>query len=91
MMVTVSKMFAHIICQTIECEVNYFTAKEKCYLGFYYPVRVSKISSADSLNHSCSFSIRWYSPRCKPAQPDHYNVLGSSILRVLLTLYGKVT
>ena len=74
-----------------EWEVNYFTAKEKCYLGFYFQVRVSKISSADSLNHSCSFCICRYSPCCKLVQPGHYSVLGSSILRVFLTLCAKVT
>ena len=90
-MLTIRKMLAHIICQTIEWEVNYFTAKEKCYFGFYFQVRVSKISSADSVSHSCSFCIRRYSPCCKPVKPGHYSVLGSRILRALLTLYGKVT
>ena len=45
MTLTISKMFAHIICQTIEWEVNYFTAKEKkWYFGFYFLMRVSKTS-----------------------------------------------
>ena len=44
MMLTISKMFACIICQTIEWEVNYFTAKEKWYFGFYFLMRVSKTS-----------------------------------------------
>ena len=39
-----SKMFARIICQTIEWEVNYFNAKEKSYVSFYFLVRVSKTS-----------------------------------------------
>ena len=42
MTLTISKMLAHIICQTIEWEVNYFTAKEKWYFGFYFLMRVSK-------------------------------------------------
>ena len=81
------KMFARIICQTIESEVDYLTAKEKCYLGFCFLVRVSKTS--DSFSHSCSFFIRRYSPYCKPVKPGHYSVLRPRILHVLLTLYGK--
>ena len=41
------KMFARIICQTIEWDVNYSTAKRKIYIyyfGFYFLVRVSKTS-----------------------------------------------
>ena len=90
MMLTIRKMLAHIICQTIEWEVNYFTAKEKCYFGFYFQVRVSKISSADSVSRSCSFCIRWYSPCCKPVKPGHYSVLGSRILRALFKSASKV-
>ena len=56
MTLTMSKMFARIICQTIEWEVNYFNVKEKCYVGFYFLVRVSK--TPDSVSHSCSFCIR---------------------------------
>ena len=37
MTLTISKMLTRIICQTIEWEVNYFTAKEKWYFGFYAP------------------------------------------------------
>ena len=44
MTLTISKMFARVICQTIEWEVNYFIAKEKWYLGFYFLTRVSKTS-----------------------------------------------
>ena len=44
MTLTMKKMFAGIICQTIELEVDYSTAKRNCYLGFYFLVRVSKIS-----------------------------------------------
>ena len=43
MTLTMNKMFAGIICQTIEREVDFSTAK-KCYFGFYFPVRVSKTS-----------------------------------------------
>ena len=39
MTLTMSKMFARIICQTIEWEVNYIY-----YFGFYFLVRVSKTS-----------------------------------------------
>ena len=42
MTLTISKMLTRIICQTIEWEVNYFTAKEKWYFGFYFLMRVSK-------------------------------------------------
>ena len=44
MTLAISKMFALVICQTIEWEVNYFTAKEKRYVGFYFLIRVSKTS-----------------------------------------------
>ena len=42
-------------------------------------------------SHSYSFCIRRYSPFCKPVKPGHYGVLRPCILRVLLTLYGKMT
>ena len=45
----------------------------------------------DSVRHSCSFCIRRYSPCCKPVKLGHYSVLRPRILRVLLTLYGKMT
>ena len=45
MMLTMSTMLARTICQTIEWEVNYFTAKEKCFFNFYFLVKVSKTSS----------------------------------------------
>ena len=44
MTLTISKMFTRIICQTIEWEVNYFTAREKWYFGFYFLMTVSKTS-----------------------------------------------
>ena len=37
MTLTMNKMFAGIICETIEREVDYSTAKKKkCYFGFYF-------------------------------------------------------
>ena len=63
---------------------NYFNVKEKCYAGFYFLVRVTK--TPDSVSHSCSFCIRWYSVKL-----GHYSVLRPRILRVLLTLCGKMT
>ena len=44
MTLTMNKMFAGIICQTIEREVDFSTAKKNCYFGFYFLVRVSKTS-----------------------------------------------
>ena len=41
-------------------------------------------------SHNCSF-IRRYSPSCKPVKLGHYSVLRPRILRLLLTLYGKMT
>ena len=50
MTLTMSKMFPRIICQTIESEVNYSTArKKKCYFGFYFLVRVSKTSYSSAI------------------------------------------
>ena len=50
MTLTMSKMFARIICQTIEWEVYYSTArKKKCYFGFYFLVRVSKTSYSSAI------------------------------------------
>ena len=56
---------------------------------FYY-ILVRRIIQ---LGHSCSFCIRWHSPCCKLVKPGHYSVhvLRPCILRVLLTLYGKMT
>ena len=48
MTLTMSKMFAHIMCQTIEWEVNYPPAKN-CYFGFYFLVRVSKTSYSSAI------------------------------------------
>ena len=84
-----SKMFARIICQTIEWEVNYFTAKEKWYFGFYFLMRVSKTSwfclPQLLLLHPPVFAL------FKPVKPGQYGVLRPLILLVLLTLYGKMT
>ena len=59
------------------------TAKKNCYFGFYFLVRVSKTSWF-------SF-IRRCSPCCKQVKLGHYSVLWLRILRLLLTLYGKMT
>jgi len=34
----------YYICQTIEREVDYSTAKKRCHFGFYFLVRVPKTS-----------------------------------------------
>ena len=44
MTLTMNKLFEGIICQTIEREVDYSTAKKKCYFDFYFLIRVSKTS-----------------------------------------------
>ena len=84
MMLTMNKI-AGIICQTIEREVDYFTAKKKCYFGFYFLVRVSKTSWFCL----CEF-IHQYSPCWKPVKLGHLSVLRPRILRLFLTLYGKI-
>ena len=81
MTLTMSKMFASIICQSIEWKVNYSTAKNVILASIFYLIFVSRFVQ---FSHSCSLCIRRYSPCCKPVQPGHY-----TILRVLLTLYGK--
>ena len=77
------QMFARIICQSIEWKVNYSTAKNVILASIFYLIFVSRFVQ---FSHSCSLCIRRYSPCCKPVQPGHY-----TILRVLLTLYGKIT
>ena len=84
MTLTMSKMFALIICQIIEWEVNYFNVKEKCYISFYFLVRVSK--TPDSVSHSCSFCIRRYSVKL-----GHHSAPRPRSLRVPPTLFGKMT
>ena len=90
MMLTMSNIFARIICQTIEWEVNYSTAKKKYVIlaSIFYYILVRRLVQ---FSHSCFFCIRRYSPYCKPVKPGHYSVLRPRILRVLLTLYGKMT
>ena len=83
MTLTMSKMFASIICQSIEWKVNYSTAKNVILASIFYLIFVSRFVQ---FSHSCSLCIRRYSPCCKLVQPGHY-----TILRVLLTLYGKIT
>ena len=63
--------------------------KKTCYFGFYFLFYFHP--SVRPVSHSCSFCIRRYSPCCKPVKPGHYSVLRPRILRVLLTLYGKMT
>ena len=89
MMLTMSKIFARIICQTIEWEVSYSTAKKYFILAsiFYYIL----VRRFDQFSHSCSLCIRRYSRCCKPVKPGHHSVLRPRILRVLLPLYGKMT
>ena len=48
----------------------------------------SKLGSSP-VSHNCFF-IRRYSPCCKPVKLGHYRVLQPRILRLLLTLYGKI-
>ena len=83
MTLTMSKMFARSICQTIEWEVNYSTAKK---MSFWLLFCGKSIQNFLQFSHSCSFCIRRYSPSCKPVKPGHYSVLRPRILRVLLTL-----
>ena len=85
-----SKMFARIICQTIEWEVNYFNAKEKCYVSYYFLVRNILIRLA-IVAPFFLICIRRYSPCFKPTKLGRYSVLRPRILPVLLTLYGKMT
>ena len=49
----------------------------------------SKLGSCP-VSHNCSF-IRRYSPCCKLVKLGHYSVLRSRSLRLLLSLYGKMT
>ena len=77
-----------------------FYCKKIVFFGFYFLVRVSTTSwfclcewgkqHESQLNANCSF-IRRYSPCCKPVKLGHYSVLRPHILRLLLTLYGKMT
>ena len=74
---------AYLLRQTIEWEVNYFTAKENCYFDFYFLVRVSK-TSWFCQPWFCSFCICRYSPCCTPVKPEHYSVLWPRILLVYM-------
>ena len=49
MTLTTSKMFARIICQTIEWDVNYSTTKKKCYFGFSFLVWAYKTSYSSAI------------------------------------------
>ena len=76
---TMSKMFTRNICQTIEWEVNYSTAKKKKILlvSIFYFIFASQFFQ---FSHGCSFCISRYSPCCKPVKPGHYSVLRPRIL-----------
>ena len=77
---TMSKMFARNICQTIEWEVNYSTAKKKnIYIlaSIFYFIFASQFFQ---FSHGCSFCIPRYSPCCIPVKPGHYSVLRPRIL-----------
>ena len=65
MTLTMSKMFASIICQSIEWKVNYSTAKNVILASIFYLIFVSRFVQ---FSHSCSLCIRRYSPCCKPVQ-----------------------
>ena len=92
MTLTMSKMFTRIICQTIEWDVNYSTAKRKkihMYILFWLLFSGKSIQNILRFSQSSSFWIWRYSPCWKPVKPGHYSVLWPRILRVLLTLHGK--
>ena len=97
MTLTINKMFAGIICQTIEREVDYSTAKKELLFWLLFSivnlfsiVKIWIIPRFVQFSHNCSF-IRRYSPCCKPVKLGHYSVSRPSILRLFLTLYGKMT
>ena len=83
MTLTMSKMFARIICQSIEWQVNYLSLKKSKGLR---QVKIRFVLLFDQFSHSSSFCTRPYSPGCKPVKPGHCSVLRPRILRVLLTL-----
>ena len=75
-----NKMFAGIICQTIEREIDYSTAKKKLLfwllfsiVNLFSTVKIRFISRFVQFSHNCSF-IRRYSPCCKPVKLGHYSV-----------------
>ena len=96
MTLTSNKMFAGIICQTIEREADYSTAKKFLFwllfsmVNLFSILKIRFIPQFDQISHNCSFICR-YSPCCKPNKLGHYSVLWPGILRLLLTLYGKMT
>ena len=90
-------MFAGIICETIEREVDYSTANKELLFWLLFSivnlfsiVKIRFIPLFAQISHNCSFIPR-YSPCCKPVQLGHYSVSRPSILRLLLTLYGEMT
>ena len=82
-------MLARIICQTFEWEVDYFTAKEKCYFGFCFLVRGIQtiLILAAIVAPFASAGIR---PVVNRLNEDTTKQKRPRILRVLLTLYGKM-
>ena len=79
MTLTMTKMFARIICHT----VNYLSLKKSKGLK---QVKIRFVRRFVQFSHSCSFCTRPYSPGCKPVKPGHCSVLRPRIVRVLLTL-----
>ena len=79
MTLTMTKMFARIICHT----VNYLSLKKSKGLK---QVKIRFVRRFVLFSHSCSFCTRPYSPGCKPVKPGHCSVLRPRIVRVLLTL-----
>ena len=68
---------------------DYFTAKEKCYFGFCFLVRgIQNILILAAI--VAPFASAGIRPVVKPVKPGHYSVLRPRILRVFLTLYGKM-
>ena len=84
MTLTLSKMLARIICETIEWEKKIYI-----YILFWLLFSGKSIQNILQFSQSSSFWIWRYSPCWKPVKPGHYSVLWPRILRVLLTLHGK--
>ena len=79
MTLTMSKMFARMICHT----VNYLSLQKSKGLK---EVKIRFVRRFVQFSHSCSFCTRPYSPGCKPVKPGHCSVLRPRILCVLLIL-----
>ena len=57
-------------------------------LEYHWNARLQFGHCCSSLLHACMLP---YSLCCKPVKPGHYIVLRAHILRVLFTLFGKMT